>query len=196
MAHQMVEMAVQSVTGDTARLHDEVGELEAQLDESERLCTQKIVELAVRRSPVAHDLLFLTSTLVVLGEIERAGDDAYKLSRRSSKLTVPFPQDLTELLTETDKQARQNFRTAISLVSNYDHEAAIRLIQSDQLVDDAYKASRRALLDKMVSDPDDKRQLFRMSEIFHALEHVSDHAVNIGKTLRLFYEEAIRAREA
>lgn len=195
MAHQMVEMAVQSVTGDTARLHDEVGELEAQLDESERLCTQKIVELAVRRSPVAHDLLFLTSTLVVLGEIERAGDDAYKLSRRSSKLTVPFAPDLTELLNETDRQARTNFRTAISLVSNYDHETAVRLIKSDQAVDDAYKASRRALLEKMVTDPDDKRQLFRMSEIFHALEHVSDHAVNIAKTLRLFYEEAVRARE-
>lgn len=191
-AHDMVEMAVQSVFHEGSNLHEEVTLLEADLDSSERKATQKIVELAVTISPVAHDLLFLTSTLVVLGEIERAGDDAFKLSRRSSKLTMPFPDDLKELLAETDRQARSNFRTAISLFAEYDSETANKLIRSDQLVDNAYKASRRALLEKMVEEPDDKRQHFRVSEMFHALEHISDHSVNIAKTLRLFYEDAIR----
>ena len=191
-AHDMVEMAVQSVFQEGSNLHEEVTRLEADLDFCERKATQKIVELAVTISPVAHDLLFLTSTLVVLGEIERAGDDAFKLSRRSSKLTMPFPDDLKELLSETDRQARANFRTAISLFAEYNSETANKLIRSDQLVDNAYKASRRALLEKMVEEPDDKRQHFRVSEMFHALEHISDHSVNIAKTLRLFYEDAIR----
>lgn len=191
-AHDMVEMAVQSVFQEGSDLHEEVTALEADLDASERKATQKIVELAVTISPVAHDLLFLTSTLVILGEIERAGDDAFKLSRRSSKLTMPFPDDLKELLAETDRQSRANFRTAISLFAEYDSETAHRLIKSDQLVDNAYKASRTALLEKMVEEPEEKRQHFRVSEMFHALEHVSDHAVNIAKTLRLFYEDAIK----
>lgn len=191
-AHDMVEMAVQSVFHEGSDLHEEVTQLEADLDASERKATQKIVELAVTISPVAHDLLFLTSTLVILGEIERAGDDAFKLSRRSSKLTMPFPDDLKELLAETDRQSRANFRTAISLFAEYDSETAHRLIKSDQLVDNAYKASRTALLEKMVEEPEEKRQHFRVSEMFHALEHVSDHAVNIAKTLRLFYEDAIK----
>lgn len=191
-AHDMVEMAVQSVFHEGSNLHEEVTRLEADLDFCERKATQKIVELAVTISPVAHDLLFLTSTLVVLGEIERAGDDAFKLSRRSSKLTMPFPDDLKELLAETDRQARSNFRTAISLFAEYNSETANKLIRSDQLVDNAYKASRRALLEKMVEEPDDKRQHFRVSEMFHALEHISDHSVNIAKTLRLFYEDAIK----
>jgi phosphate transport system protein len=191
-AHDMVEMAVQSIFSESSTLHEEVTLLEADLDQSERKATQKIVELAVTISPVAHDLLFLTSTLVILGEIERAGDDAYKLSRRSSKLTMPFPDDLKELLAEMDRQTRFNFRTALSLFAEYDAETADKLIRSDQLVDNAYKASRRALLEKMVEEPEEKRQHFRVSEIFHALEHISDHAVNIAKTLKLFYEDAVK----
>jgi phosphate transport system protein len=188
LAHNMVELAVQSVFSETQALYDEVTKLEAELDKGERDGNQMVLELAVLQSPVAQDLLFLTSTLVILGEIERTGDDAYKLARRSSKLTVPFPEDLKELLVETDRRARANFLQAISLISSYDSAKASELIKMDQGVDNAYKASRRALLEKMVEEPDDKRQFFRVSEMFHALEHVSDHAVNIAKTLQLFYD--------
>lgn len=190
LAHDMVELAVQSALNDDKSLSKEVFRLEKELDAAEQLCTTKIVETSVLGAPVAKDLLFLTSTLAILGEIERTGDDAWKLARRSLKLKVPFPDDLKELLVSTDRAARTNLVAALALYTQFSREAADTLISNDRLVDDGYKASRRALLDKMVEDPDQKRQHFRISEIFHALEHVSDHAVNIAKTLKLFYERA------
>lgn len=192
LAHTMVELAVKSVLTEDTSLVEEVTRLEAELDAGELQCSQKIVELAILQSPVADDLLFLTSTLVILGEIERTGDDAFKLARRYSKLTVPFPEDLKELLREIDHQARANLMSAVALISSYDSEGADRLVQSDSIVDESYKLSRRAILEKMVEEPEDRRQHFRISEIFHALEHVSDHAVNIAKTLRLFYDRQTR----
>jgi phosphate transport system protein len=192
LAHTMVELAVRSVLTEDPTLVEEVTRLEGELDSGELLCSQKIVELAILQSPVADDLLFLTSTLVILGEIERTGDDAFKLARRYSKLTVPFPEDLKELLKEIDHQARTNLMCAVALISSYDSEGANRLVQSDSIVDESYKTSRRVILEKMVEEPEDRRQHFRISEIFHALEHVSDHAVNIAKTLRLFYDRQTR----
>ena len=189
MAHDMVERAVQMALNEDKDHSEDIAKMESELDISERTCTEKIIFAAIRETPVARDLLFLTSTLGIIGEIEKAGDDAWKLARRSQKLNVPFPDELKELLSDTDHKARANFRAAITLYTNYSNQAAEDVIESDKVVDVAYKGARKILLDKMAVDPDHMRQHFRITEIFHALEHVSDHATNIAKTLKLFYEK-------
>lgn len=189
LALEMVELSVQSALNDDKEVASRVNELERQVDEAEVALTEKIILTMVKESPVARDLLFLTSTLGVVAEIEKAGDDAAKLGRRSFKLQVTFPEDLKDLLADMDRDTRANFRAALQLYTQYSTEAATALIKSDEVVDKQYKKSRRALLEMIVEQPEKKRQLFRCSEIFHALEHIADHAANIARTMNVFYKK-------
>lgn len=186
MALEMIELSVQAALADDKDLAERVLPMEEDLDRLEESLTERILITMVRESPVAGDLLMLASTLGVVGEIEKAGDDAKKLASRTFKLKVAFPDELKALLSDMDRETRANFRSALALYTNYSPEAAEHLIRLDRTVDDAYRTSRRRILEMIVENPEDKRQLFRCAEIFHALEHISDHSVNIAKTLTIF----------
>jgi phosphate transport system protein len=189
LALDMVELAVQSALNDDKDMAGRVADMEENMDHSEQALADKVLLVMVRESPVAKDLLFLSSTLAVVGELEKAGDDAAKLARRSFKLKIEFPDDLKHELSAMDQQTRSNFRMALQLYTQYSPDAAHELIKSDTTVDNQYKASRRKLLDMMVEQPENKRQLFRCGEIFHALEHIADHAANIARTMNMFYQK-------
>lgn len=189
LALEMVELAVESALNDDKAMAARVADMEENMDHSEQALADKVLLVMVRESPVAKDLLFLSSTLAVVGELEKAGDDAAKLARRSFKLKIEFPDDLKQLLSAMDQQVRSNFRAALQLYTQYNVDAAHELIKSDTTVDNQYKSSRRTLLDMMVEQPENKRQLFRCGEIFHALEHIADHAANIARTMNMFYQK-------
>ena len=115
LALEMVELAVQSALNDDKEMAARVADLEANMDRSEQALADKVLITMVRESPVAKDLLFLSSTLAVVGELEKAGDDAAKLARRSFKLKIEFPDDLKQQLSAMDKQTRSIFRSALQL---------------------------------------------------------------------------------
>ncbi len=187
---EMIHLAVQAAVADDHEFANQVVPMDDEVDRLELSLSQKVIMTIFRESPVAHDFLFLTSTLGIISEVEQAGDDAAKLARRAGKLQVAFPDELKELLIEMGRQTRANLSAALRLTCEYSKEEADRLIASDDQVNASYKTSRRAVLDLMRTHPDDLRQLLRCAEIFHALEHVSDHTVDIAKRLKIFYEQS------
>lgn len=187
-ACDMIGLSVQVIMTEDMALYKEVQKMEQELDRLEQETIDTVIRTTVRESPVAHDLLFLTATIAILGEIEKTGDDALKLARRGVKLKVDFPEEMKGLLTSMCQETTENFRTALRLYTKYSPAAAADLIDADDKIDNAYKTSRGMLLQKMSEQPEFIRQYFRCSEIFHALEHIGDHAVGIAKTLRMYYE--------
>jgi len=183
----MIQLAVKAAVEDDHEFARKVVSMDDEVDRLEHALSEKTILTIFKESPVAHDFLFLTSTLGILGEIEQAGDDAAKLARRAGKLQVDFPDELKSLLQEMELQTRAIFSGALRLVCNYSRDEADRLVLSDDVVDLTYKTSRNKVMELVKSHPEDVRQLFRCTEIFHALEHISDHATDIAKRLRLFY---------
>ena len=62
------------------------------------------------------------------------------------------------------------------------------MVAADDTVDLAYKDSREAVMEMMRTNPNNLRQLVRSNDLFRAVEHVSDRAVDIAKRLRRFHE--------
>jgi phosphate transport system protein len=187
-AERMVEIAVEAAITEDVELAKQVLPMEIEVDAMEKDILERVVITVGLESPVARDLLRLKSTLGVIAEIEKAGDDACKLARRSMKLTVDFPEPLKELLLNMGSEARSQFRNSVMLYSEFSTEAADGLVMSDESIDQKFKASRRAIVEMMAEQPDNVRQLLRCFEIFHALEHIADHAVYIAKSLKLFLD--------
>lgn len=178
------------------RLTSKVLDWEREVDDMERDIVERVIVTLAMESPVAGDLLFLSATLFLVNELEKIGDEAAKLAVRVQKLQGEFPYEMLDLLREMSTLAQSNLRESLRLYSQYSHEAALRLVGMDDIVDRAYKTSRNLLLGMMQEDPERSRQFLRCLEIFHALEHVSDRAADIAKRMQTCYEPFVKVSQS
>lgn len=182
----MVRQACESACYSNGQLAKKVVESDDLVDGIELEITRDVIVTTMRHSPVAKDLLFLSATLGVIGELEKAGDDAAKLARRVAKLSGSFPVELRTPLMELGEEVRVMFARVLRLYLDYDDALAQEIIDQDQEIDRLYKHARAELIQRMSEDPEQARQLMRSTSVFHALEHIADHSVEIAKRLQLY----------
>lgn len=187
-ANEMVRLAVEATLNGDLDIAKRVIDSDDRVDEFERNAVNKTVLAVMQESPVAADLKFLVSTLGVVGEIEKVGDDAVKLARRASKLSGQFPPELRVALLELGEASRRSFNLSLRLYSEYSREMAKEIIDGDEQIDTAYSLSRNRVFALIRMNPEATEHLVRTIEAFHALEHVADHAVSIAVRLRMLYE--------
>jgi phosphate transport system protein len=187
VAGDMVRLAVEATVNGDIELARQVVAMDDEVDNLEVSTINKTVLTFAMEAPVASDLRLLVATLGVIGEIEKVGDDAVKLSRRARKLTGHFPAEMRRALLEMGESVRQTFAASIRLYTDYDGEHAQQIIASDEEIDGQYVKARDYLFELIQKSPHDTAQLVRTIEAFHALEHVADHAVEIAYRLQLHY---------
>jgi phosphate uptake regulator len=66
----------------------------------------------------------------------------------------------------------------------YDEELASNIIEYDSMIDSAYKKARNQIFVMASENPVATQELFWTIEIFHSLEHVADHAVEIARRMK------------
>jgi phosphate transport system protein len=161
--------------------------MDDEVDRIESATVRDVCVLMVQESPVASDLRLLTATLGVIGDIERAADHAVKLAKRSLKVSHGFPAELKTEFAELDRMARQLFALSIKLYMDYSPETVAKMQAIEDTIDKSYRSARRDLLTRVRTDPDDTELLVRVIRIFHALEHIGDHAISISRRLAMHY---------
>lgn len=186
-ALEMVSRAVESAITSDVDLARQVIEDDDAIDKMERQTLRNTVLIVLKEQPVAEDLKRLVSVLGIVGEIEKVADDAVKLAKRSIKLTGHFPGELKLALTEMANMTKHVFSTALRLCSEYDPEIAKMVLEEEPDIDAKYVESRNRIFELIRQDPEETAHLVRTIEVFHALEHVGDHAVEITKRLQLHW---------
>ncbi len=187
-ANDMVRLAVEATLNGDLELARRVIQLDDSVDEFERSAVNKSVVAVMQESPVASDLRFLMSSLGIVGEIEKVGDDAVKLARRATKLSGQFPGEMRVALMELGEQARKMFASSMHLYCEYSESLALEIVKSDKAVDTAYASARNRVFALIQADPAATEHLVRTIEAFHALEHVADHAVAIAIRMKMLYD--------
>lgn len=187
-ALDMVTMAVDAALTSDHALAQKVIDADDGIDLAERETLTRTVMVVLRETPVAADLRRLVSTLGIIGEIEKVADDAVKLAKRSIKVTGHFPGEMKLALSEMATLSKHAFSTALRLYSEYDPALARSVLEEEASVDEKYVENRGRIFDLIQEDPSETAQLVRVIELFHALEHISDHAVEIVSRLRVHWE--------
>lgn len=187
-AAEMIELAIEAVLSGNIEAADEVIARDNVVDDLEEEVIRETVVLVMQESPVAGDLRVLTSTLGVIGELEKIADDAVKLARRAKKIEAAFPDEMRTALVDLANNAKRSLAGAIRLYTSYDAALAQEVITLDDKIDLQYSIARKRLIEIMKAEPDLVENCVTAMGIFHALEHVADHAVAIAKRLRVHYE--------
>jgi phosphate transport system protein len=154
--------------------------LEGRID---RLCQ----EFLVRHMPVAGQLRFVMSATKVNSEMERIGDYADAIARRTVALagddTIPVPATMFAMCTA----AAQMLRQAIRAFVEGDVALAEQVLEDEGAVDEM----NRALFDELAHPTRGEQDLtvrFALLGVLNRIERIADRACNIA-------EEAIYAEK-
>jgi len=170
--------------------HDEdaartVPEQDPEVDELERDVEALAIRLLALRSPMAGDLREIVAAMKMTGDLERIGDYASSIARRSTRFDVADGQISLSGLRSMGRLVQENLRRAIDAAMQQDSERAKEVWQSDRAVDEYYTALFRALVTYMMEDPRNIGPCTHLLFIAKNLERIGDHATNIAE--RVFY---------
>jgi phosphate transport system protein len=154
-----------------------------QVDAAEREIEQFVIRLLALRQPVAGDLRLIVSSLKITGDLERIGDYAANVAKRSVVLQqFQLPYTLSGLAHMT-RLVQENLKSVIDAAGEGDTEKALEVWRSDELIDDIYNALFRELITYMMEDPRNITPCTHLLFIAKNLERIGDHATNIAETI-------------
>jgi phosphate transport system protein len=158
-----------------------VVENDPKIDQQERLVEQFAVQLLALRQPVADDLRQVVAALKVITDLERVGDYAANIAKRSLVINRVAQSFALSGLAQMAALVQQNLKTTIDVVGEADPQKAISVWRADQMVDDLYNTIFRELITYMMEDARSISACTHLLFIAKNLERIGDHATNIAE---------------
>ena len=185
-----VEVAIENGTKALLKLDRELADLtiiaDQRIDDMQRRIDDMAVSMIARRQPMAADLRAIVTAIHVASDLERVGDMAKQLARRSLKLEglTLQPTFYNGVKNMTMLVLRQ-IKEALDAYANRDSAGAIEVCNRDDEVDAMHTSLFRELLTYMMEDPRNITPCTHLLFCAKSLERIGDHATNIAE--RAYY---------
>src|SRR5690349_18262700 len=151
------------------------------LDVLEIETERRVVQLIALRAPMAGDLRDVVAALKISGVVERIGDYAKNIAKRVPLLEGAGKIEALSLMPEMARIATEMVHDVLNAFVERDAEAAVRVCQRDDAVDDFYDSIFRTLLTHMMENPHAIGPATHLLFVAKNLERVGDHATNIAE---------------
>ncbi len=153
------------------------------VDALERDVEAQVIRMLALRQPMAQDLRQIVAALKITAALERIGDYATNVAKRSIVLgQFALPFSLSGIAHMT-RMVQENLKLIVDAVGENDEAKAMQVWRSDQAVDDIYNAIFRELVTYMMEDPRNITPCTHLLFIAKNLERIGDHATNIAETV-------------
>ncbi|WP_299399699.1 phosphate signaling complex protein PhoU [Pelagibius sp.] len=163
-------LAEKVVKGDEA-----VDQMDLELDED------AIRTLALRQ-PMANDLREVISALKISSDLERIGDYAKNIAKRTIALNQLAHHEAVRSIPRMAKLVQAIIKDVLDAYANHDANRALDVWHRDEEVDEMYTALFRELLTYMMEDPRNITPCTHLLFIAKNVERIGDHATNIAET--------------
>ena len=178
-----VALAAEAIMHRDAAAATRAVEEDPKVDALEREVETFVIRLLALRQPVAGDLRQIVAALKITGDLERIGDYAANVAKRSIVLAqFSLPYSLAGLA-HMARLVQEQLKSIIDALGDNDADKAIEVWRSDQVVDDIYNAMFRELITYMMEDPRNITPCTHLLFIAKNLERIGDHATNVAENL-------------
>lgn len=183
IVESQVALAAEAIMHRDAASAARAVEEDPKVDALEREVETLVIRLLALRQPVAGDLRQIVAALKITGDLERIGDYAANVAKRSIVLAeFSLPYSLAGLA-HMAQLVQGQLKMIIDALGESDAEKAIEVWRSDQVVDDIYNAIFRELITYMMEDPRNITPCTHLLFIAKNLERIGDHATNVAENL-------------
>jgi phosphate transport system protein len=183
MVESQVALACRAVIEKDSDCASRAMEADPKVDAMEREVEQFVIRLLALRQPVAQDLRLIVASLKMTGDLERIGDYAANVAKRSLVLDqFTLPYTLTGLA-HMSLLVQEGLKSVIDAIGEGDTDKALQVWRSDEVIDEIYNALFRELVTYMMEDPRNITPCTHLLFIAKNLERIGDHATNIAETI-------------
>ncbi len=152
------------------------------IDKLESNISHDVMQLALR-GPMARDLREILAALRIPSDIERIGDYAANVAKRSIALNVSPPMPHTNSLRALGDLASRQVTDVMAAYRDGDAERAVLVRARDADLDMQYTALFRELLTYMMEDPRNITPCTHLLFMAKNIERIGDHATNIAENV-------------
>src|SRR6202166_5065771 len=184
IAEKMVVDAMDALANADATLAHQVVATDPRLDALQREIEEQAVLTIARRQPVADDLREIVGAIRVAGDLERVGDLAKNIAKRSVKigLAARVPRAIVGLRHMNDV-ATELLKDVLDAFAQRDVERARAVWERDVELDALEDSIFRELLTHMMEDPRNITFCTHLLFCSKNIERIGDHATNIAETV-------------
>ena len=182
LAESQVNDAVAAVTKRDTTLAQAIVGRDERLDTLDTEIERAAIRLIALRQPMANDLRRTVGAMKIASNLERCGDLAKNIAKRTLILADNDPATaLTRSIGRMGRLVAGRLKDVIDAYTHADIDRAVAVWLRDEEVDEHYNALFRELLTYMMGDPRTITAGAHLLFIAKNLERIGDHATNIAE---------------
>ncbi len=155
---------------------------DAAIDALEEQVNAECVRLIALRAPAASDLRTVMTVMKIAASLERCGDYAKNLAKRSMVLAQMHSiEGAAGSIRRMSRQVGLMLKDALDAFIARDVDLAASVLQKDREIDQMYTALFREFLTHMMEDPRNITACMHLHFIAKNIERVGDHATTVAE---------------
>jgi len=152
------------------------------IDELEEQVNEEATRVIALRAPTASDLRTVMTVIKISANLERCGDYAKNMAKRTTVLAETPPVGSAAVsIRKLAREVQMMLKDALDSYIQRDAELAMQVIERDEDVDQLYNALFRELLTHMMEDPRNITPCMHLHFIAKNCERMGDHVTNIAE---------------
>ena len=187
-AEEAVTNAIRSLTENNDDLAQQVKANDAILDDFEKDIDEMAISLLALQAPLASDLRLITVAMKISHDLERVGDEATTIARRSLELNKEPQLKPYVDIPRMAQMGLEMLHSAIDAFVDRQPARARTIIPRDKEVDALNKQLHRELVSFVIENPTTITRALNLMVISKSLERIADHATNVAEEVVYLYE--------
>ncbi|MEQ1548137.1 MAG: phosphate signaling complex protein PhoU [Chakrabartia sp.] len=181
LAEAAIAGALQALIKHDAKLAAAVIADDKRIDAIEMDIERLAIQIIALRAPMANDLREVVAALKIGGVLERIGDYAKNIAKRSLHIGNLGKIEPLVLIPAMAEIASEMVRDVLNAFAARDAQMAVRVCETDQKVDGFYNSIFRALVSHMMENPTTIGNAAHLLFVAKNLERIGDHATNVAE---------------
>ena len=182
MVEDAIRLAAQSLDTRDEELAERVRAGDKTIDALEDLINERAARVIALRAPTAIDLRLILSVIKISASLERIGDYAKNMAKRTGVLAQIAPvSDSARSIRRMARTVEGMLKDALDAYIQRDADLAMDVIARDEDVDQMYNALFREFLTFMLEDPRNITPCMHLHFIAKNTERMGDHVTAIAE---------------
>ena len=173
--------AIQAITTRNSDNAEAVIKDDEKIDKFETLIEQQVVNLIALRQPMAIDLRETVTALKISSDLERIGDLAKNISKRTLLLNENLPKNLVDAIIRVSSDVQKQLKSILDAYLERSSAMAINVWESDEQIDDLTNLCMQEVIRYLKDNENNLSDGTHLLFVTKNIERIGDHTTNIAE---------------
>ncbi len=196
LVEEAIANAISALINRDAVMAQKVIANDAVVDRMEVEVEEECLKIMALYQPVANDLRFVVAALKINNDLERMGDLAKNIAKRTAYLAGAEAMELPVDFRGMAMKAQNMVKQSLDALVNADASLARQVRDEDDEVDESRQRIRQQILAAIRRNPERTEYLLKLNSVSKHLERLADMATNVAEDVIYMVEGEIVRHQA